>query len=329
MRNLRTFLNHFSVSDEEALSWEIETAEDRIVEYQQTLLDRDLSGASVRQYTAAIKRFFWDHRRRVYVSVRGIPTHRKYIDYIPSREDVQTILDNLKLHQKVGAALVAFSGLRLEDATGLQFQHIKASYMKGDENLTILKQHSKTSIWFVQYIGPQGTRYVRQLLTSRENKGHVLDDESFIVSMSGRRIKAQSLGKMIRRAILRTVGRHPTGEPFRRFRPYGLRKYFRRTADRLSDAEAEYLMGHYKGLMSLEATYNGLRDLDPRAIASLKKKYISILPELETEITDATLRVQLEDKEKEKKDLVEDLSSIREELDEIKAFIQMRREMDQ
>jgi len=327
IRVLRLFLEHFGISPAEALSWDLEYAEDRIQDFQDVRL-KVRSGSTVSVDMAALKRFFRDHRMRVLVSTRGIVVKKTYLDYIPQRKDVQTVLDGLKPHYKAGAALMSFSGLRPIDATELQFQHIKASYKNNDEILTILKEHRKTRSWYASFIGTQGTRYIRLILESRQKMGEEITDETYIVSKNGKQLSAPALSSAIKRVIVKTIGYNPTDEPFRRFRPYGLRKYFRRATSGLNNAEAEYLMGHKKGLMSLEATYNGLRDLDPQAVEALKKKYISILPELETEITDTTLRAQLEDKEKEKQGLVEKLSSFQEELDEIKDFIRKRREMD-
>lgn len=296
---VRLFLKTFGVTAEEALLWRVEYAEDRIQDFQDMRLKQGKTGSTIRVEMAALKRFFRDHRVRVIVTTRDIIVKKSYLDYFPSREVVQIVLDGLKPHYKVGAALIAFSGLRPIDATELQFQHIKASYKKGDKVLTILKEHRKTQSWYASFIGIQGTRYIKTLLASRQKMGEEITDESYIVSKNGKRISSQALGCAIKRVIVKTAGYNPTGEPFRRFRTYGLRKYFRRAVDKLGDAEAEYLMGHKKGLLSLEATYNGLRDLDPDAIAALKKRYISILSELETEITDVTLKAQLEDKERQ------------------------------
>lgn len=325
---IRLFLETFGVSSEEALKWKVEYAEDRIQDFQDMRVKAEKTGSTVKVEMAALKRFFRDHRIRVIVSTRDILVKKSYLDYFPSRDVVQMVLDGLKLHYKAGAALIAFSGLRPIDATELQFKNLKVSYKNGDKILTILKEHRKTQSWYVSFIGTQGTRYIRLLLDSRQINGEEITDETHIVSKNGKQLSPSALSSAIKRVIVRTAGYNPTGESFRRFRTYGLRKYFRRAVDGLGDAESEYLMGHKKGLMSLEATYNGLRDLDPQAVIALKKKYISILPELETEITDVTLRAQLQDKEKEKKALVDDLSEIREELDEIKEFIQKRREMD-
>jgi chaperonin cofactor prefoldin len=80
-------------------------------------------------------------------------------------------------------------------------------------------------------------------------------------------------------------------------------------------------MGHRKGLESLAATYGGLRDLDSQAIGALKKKYMSILPELETEVTDTTLKAQIEEKEKR-------IQSFEERMDELRMTAERLKDME-
>jgi integrase len=257
------------------------------------------------------------------VQCKNVSTTKTYLDYIPSREDVQRLLDAAKLHHKVAIGLLAFSGLRPVDVCNLKYKHIKASYEKGEDVLTIVLKHRKTRQWYVSFVGTQCTRYIRSYLEARQERGEKITDESPIVRWHGGGLRSVSLRIAVMRIIENTVGRHPTGEEFRKFRPYGLRKYFRRTLNKIGESEAEYLMGHSKGLESLTATYGGLRDMDPKAIAELRKRYISVLPELETEVSDTTLKAQLEEKEREKKRLAESLGGIREELDELREFMEM------
>lgn len=325
---LRAFCDRYKVTPEETRSWHVDLAEDRMVDWKNERKEI-LAGKTVRLDFTAVKQWFLFNRIRVAVLCKNVPATRTVLDYIPLRENIQRLLDSARLSHKVAIGLMAFSGLRPIDVVQLEFQNIKASYWKNDEVLTVVKQHQKTREWYVGFVGTQGTRYIRGYLKSREERGEKMTDRSPVVLRWNKGpLKSTSLRSTVQRLINGSVGRYPTGESFRRFRPYCLRKYFRRAVNKIGFAEAEYLMGHREGLEGLAASYGGLRDLDQQAIDSLKKKYISILPELETEITDVTLRAQLQDKETEKKELVDDLSSIREELDEIKDFIRKRREMD-
>lgn len=309
---VRNFAQFCGVELEETLNWSMDHAEDRIVDFKEHMLSEGFSGATVKARFAAVVRWFRDHKIRVLVVCRDVPSTKTFLDYLPSREDVQTVLDGLKPYYKVGAALIAFSGLRPVDATSLRFENVKASLGRDDDVLTINKKHQKTQVWYASFLGPQGLRYLKTLLENRRRMGEEITDESYLVSADGRRLTPGALGQAINLSLKRHVGKHPTGEKFRRFRTYGLRKYFRRTISKLGDATCEYFMGHSQGLLSLEATYNGLRDLDPVAIEALKKKYISLLPELETEITDVTLKAQIEEKERR-------IRSYDERMDEIQA----------
>lgn len=316
------FAHHFGVEPEETLSWSLEEAEERLDQFKYHLLSEGLSGGSVITVFTGIKRWFKDNKIRVEVDLRDMDTGRTYLDYIPSREDVQHLLDDAKLHHMVAVALMAFSGLRPVDVVNLRYENIKASYERGDDVLTIVIKQRKTRDWYFTFLGPQGLRYLRELLNRRDT---VYDDMPILGEKS---ITPGGLCKALSRLIHRVKGRHPTGESFRRFRPYGLRKYFRRSISSLGESVAEFLMGHREGVESLVATYSGLRDMDEAAIQQLKKQYIELLPVLETEITDVTLRAQLEKKEQEKKRLAEDFRGIREELDDIRDFIRMMRDRE-
>jgi integrase len=320
--NVLRFSRHFGVEPEETLNWSVEEIEQRLDDFKYHLLSGGMSGRSVISVFTGIRRWFKDHKKRVEVDLRDMDTGRTYLDYIPSRQDVQHLLDDAKLHHMVAVALMAFSGLRPVDVVSLRYENIKASYELGDEVITIVLKQKKTRDWYFTFLGPQGTRYLREHLGRREE----LSDESYVLQEKG--ITASGLCKAISRLILRSKGRHPTGEGFRVFRPYGLRKYFRRTISKLGESVAEFLMGHREGLESMVATYSGLRDMDPHAIQELKKQYIELLPEIETEITDVTLKAQLEKKEKEKVELVDRLSGFAEELDEIKESIKLMRDRE-
>ena len=327
-RSLSKFLGCHNVSAEETLSWTVEEAEDRMLDFQARMTEEGLAGATIQTNFTGVKQWFQFNRIRVQVRCKGTPAKRTYFDYIPSRKDVQDLLDSAKLHHKVAIGLMAFSGLRPIDVVTLRYENIKASYKAGDTVLTIIKLHQKTGEWYPTFIGSQGTRYIRSFIEARKARGETISDKSFVVVWEKGPLRSEGLRISIKRIIDRTVGRYPTGEPFRKFRAYGLRKYFRKGVDRLGEDIAELLMGHRKGLLSLSSTYSGIRDMDPQAIDALKKKYIGILPELETEITDVTLKAQLERKEQEKKKLAEDFKGIREELDDIKENIKFLRDRD-
>jgi len=326
VHSLTLFLDYYHATPKESVTWTPEEAEDRIRAWQDYLMQEDYAGSTIHTYSNGVRRWFIDHRVRILSTARDIPKTKTYLDYIPNSENAQVVLDALKIHYKVGLALVAFSGLRPSDATGLRYENIKASYENGDKILTIVKRHRKSREWYVSFVGTQGARYIKTLLDQRRARGEQITESSYIVTATGQHLSARALCFAIILAIENTVGRHPTGEPFRRFRTYGFRKRFRRTIDQLGESYAEYMMGHAKGLKSLSITYNGLRDLDPLAIEALKREYMKVLPELETEITDITLRAQLAAKEKQEKRRSEEMAEIREEMAELRDFLKELKE---
>lgn len=326
---LNKFLDHHKVTAEESLFWSADEAEDRMEEWKDHLIESEYSGSTIRGNYAILKKWFKDHKIRVDITCSNVDTGKTYLDYLPTREDVRKLLDDAKLNHMVGIALIAFSGLRPVDVVRLRYENIKASFEAGDEVLTIIVKQKKTRDWYFTFLGPQGTRYLKQLLEYKKTRGEVIDDNTQLLPFAGETLSSSILRKAITRIIARTVGKHPTGESFRVFRPYGLRKYFRRTINKLGESEAEFLMGHRKGLESLVATYSGLRDMDPQAIAALKKKYVALLPELETEVSDVTLKVQIANMEETQKTRQVELAELKEDVIEIREFLQQLKEQEE
>ncbi len=293
-RWLNRFLEFTGATAEETLAWKIEKIEDEMLAFKTNLTKAGLAGNSIIQAWTALKRWFDDNRLKIGVKLKDVDTSRTYLDYIPVKDDIRRLLYKCSLRYKVAASLIAFSGLRPIDVLNLQYQNIKASYERNDTILTITLKQRKTKQWYFTFLGPQGVTYLRDLLEDRRKKGEVFTDETYIVSKDGSKMNEITMKKGLKHAIIRSVGRHPTGEPFRFFRSYGLRKYFRFTTRKLGEDTAEFLMGHVKGQKSLTAIYAGLRDLDPRAIDEIKKEYAKILPDLETELSEESISSELE-----------------------------------
>lgn len=292
------FCNYHETEPESTLAWDLDTIEDNMWDFQAYLqsdyhrdmaerLGRDfepLSGSTVRQAWNALRRWFGDHRLHIRVKPRDLRKGKTFFDYIPSKDELKLIIGQAKLKYQVAFSLIAYSGMRPSDVCGLKFKNIKASYVRGDEVLEIVSQQRKTGGWYVTFLGTEGTKYLRQLLELRKNGGEVLRDNSFVVSTTGKPLMTGTWRCYFNNHIKGISGKHPTGEPFRRFRLYGLRKYFRKNVGRtLDESEAEYLMGHVAGLKGLSGTYSGLGDMDLDAIKQLKQKYISALGNLEAE----------------------------------------------
>ncbi len=328
-RALSKFCAYYEVSPEETLDWELERIEDYMIDWKVFQRDAGYAGATIIVEFAAVKRWFIFNRKRIAVECKNISATRKLLDYIPTRTDIQELLDSAKLSHRVAIAIFAFAGYRPIDISELRYKHVKASLEAGDDVLTITKQHRKTRQWYVTFLGPQGTRYMKSFLKIRRMNGEKITDETpILIGNEGQAMSADAIGSAIYRIILRTVGRYPTGENFRRFRPYSLRKYFRRAMNSLGDSVSEYLMGHKEGLQGMPATYGGLMDLDPIAVDRLKKDYIKMLPELETLVTDVSLKIQIEKMEKEKGSLKERMDLIAEEHKELRALLEEFKEQE-
>jgi len=330
-RVYRIFLNNFlqynSATWQDSIEWQEPEIEDRMLLWRDFLMSEDLAHSSIRTAWGAVRKWFTDNRKRIIISCDVGPSAKTYLDYIPTKEDVRLLLNEANLRYKVIISIIAFSGMRPIDIIGLQYKHIKASFEKGDEVLTLIKKQQKTRQWYFTFISPQSTSYLRQWLGqyAKWSERELTDDTYLVATRQWGKSTSQVIRKAIGRIIQRTVGKHPTGESFRKFRPYGLRKYFRRAASALGEDLAEFLMGHSKGLNSMTATYSGLKDMDPLAIEDMKKQYIKIIPDLETEITDISLDskfTQLSEKEKER-DI--EMDEIKRELAHLKARISQTR----
>ena len=328
-RALSKFCAYYKVTPKETLDWDLERIEDNMLDWKVFQRNEGFAGSTIIVEFAAVKRWFIFNRKRISVECKNISTTREVLDYIPTRSDIQEMLDSAKLAHRVAIGIFAFAGYRPIDISELKYKYVKASLEAGDEVLTITKQHRKTRQWYVTYLGPQGTRYLRSYLKIRKMNGEIITDETAImIGNKGRAMSADAIGSAIARIIERTVGRYPTNEDFRRFRPYGLRKYFRRAMNQLGDALAEYLMGHREGLQGMPAVYGGLADLDPIAVDRLKKDYTKVLPDLETETSRTSLEVQLGEIEKEREERAEELSVIRKDVEELKEFLQLLKDQE-
>lgn len=316
---LSRFCDFHEVTPDQTLEWSLDTIEDNLQDWKVSMFD-ELSGNTIRLYLTAVTRWFKFNKKRITVDdlTKNISRRYAYSDYAVTRDDVRRLLNGVGLRHKVAISLIAFSGLRPADVVTLQYRDIIESYERGDEVLTIQKVHEKTEREYVSFLGHQGTRYLRDFIERRKEKGEKITPDSYILTFRGKPVQSQGLRIVLTGKIEETVGKNPTGNDRKKFRPYSLRKYFRRVVAKLGEDTAEYLMGHVKGLESMSAIYNGLGDGHPQAIARLKEQYISILPELETEISENTIRAEIQEQRETQSETVEEL---REEIHSMKKVI--------
>lgn len=292
------FCEYSEVSPNATLKWDLEKTEDRMEDFLVYLqseyhfvmskkLGRDfdpLSGNTLKQAWNALCRWFGDNRKHIRIKPRDIPKSRVYFDYIPNKDVLKMILGQAKLKYKVALSLIAYAGMRPVDVCNLRYENVSRSLSQNDDILSIKLKQRKTGDWYVTFLSPEGTKYLKQLLDLRRSKGERFKAKSYVVSITGMPLLTNTLRCYFNRLVDNITGKHPTGESFKRFRVYGLRKYFRKNIGRaLDEAEAEYLMGHKAGLDKMPARYSGLADIDEDAISLLKEKYRSALRYLEVD----------------------------------------------
>jgi len=254
---------------------------------------QEVSTSVKKNVFTALKSFIDFYREeyniKIELSLKGVLRVKKeHYDYIPSTNEVLMLLDRAQVNLKPCIALIAFAGMRPSDVVNLKFQNVmdeiewdedEQKYVAKKIPLKIILKQKKTGEFYVTFLGAKGVRIFCSYLTYlRKKLGRPLkpEDKLFVYSST------ESLLTQIFRVIDSTVGKNP--EAFKRFRPYSLRKYFRREISVLGEEVAEYLMGHVKGIEGLVATYSGLRDLDRRAIEQLREQYAKVMHRLEGEV---------------------------------------------
>lgn len=307
-RWMKQFLEFHDVEDEDTVDWSDETARDAVLDFVSHLQNRDLltSGegglapASIQQAWWAVNSWFSAN----HIDVGKSPEFRggrTYYDHIPSKTELAQMLSiNYgwePLVYRLGMSLMSFSGMRPVDVLNLRWDDIVASYTREDEILTIKCKQQKTGERYITFLSPQGVAYLDTLLDKRRAEGERFESDSYVVSRDGSKTPRTSWDDAMRAIIKGTIGKHPTGESFKRMRAYSLRKYFNRQANtKLNYHEVEYMMGHSAGIRGLAGTYSGLRDLDPIAITQLKEKYKQAIPQLEPWPSKYSVRPEMRDK---------------------------------
>ncbi|MFW9839669.1 MAG: tyrosine-type recombinase/integrase, partial [Candidatus Thorarchaeota archaeon] len=279
------FCKHFNVKPHQTLKWNIDDIEDNIRDYLIYGRDkRKLKPYSLRFHQTALTSWFrFNKVRNLQLNTRSvIPRITKKPRYIPTKKDLKYILDVSPLRTKVFIGLMAYSGLRPVDIGSLQYKHIQESFENNNEIITIIKVQQKTSQHVITFLGYEGTRYLRNYLRGRKLKPN---DYLFIRGKATETLienAADRVRKAIDCSLKNSIGK---SKGQRAVYPYTLRSYFRRQLQisGMDTVVAESLMGHQ---VDLSATYNGLADLDPLSIESLKQEYLKALPELETELSE-------------------------------------------
>jgi len=200
----------------------------------------------------------------------------KYLDKIPTREELKLILDAApSLPTKIAIQLMAYAGLRPEDICDLTYASIKGDFEKGISPCAVYVPQSKGESVYVTFIPEETLSLLKQYFKLRKERGEEITDSSPILrgQKSGRGIRRKTLTMKIENAMRRSGVNLSSnlGDKVQRMRPYGLRKYFR--SNLTGHAPNEYIeawLGHTTGL---EHVYGGTRDLDPSTIERMREAY--------------------------------------------------------
>jgi len=215
---------------------------------------------------------------------KNIPVTVKYLDKIPTREELWDILQapKLDLPTRIAIHLIAYAGIRPDDIVKLTYDCIKKDFGAKITPCAVYVPQGKTDNVYVTFIPGETVRLLIQYFENRRRDGETITDSSPIIldrrAFTGTDSKIKSVQrKNICRKITEAIRNSgiETKETFagkvRRMRPYGLRKYFR--SNLTGHVPSEYIeawLGHTSGL---EHVYGGTRDMDPSTIERMREAY--------------------------------------------------------
>jgi integrase len=214
---------------------------------------------------------------------RIIPVTVKYLDKIPNKEELQRILSapRLDLSTKIAIHLIAYAGIRPEDACNLTYSCIKEDFEKGVTPCAVWVLQRKTNQAYVTFIPEETVSLFKQYFEERKEAGEqirptsplIVDSRRFKSTGKVKGILQKSLSTRMTRALRKSgiTLEEKIGDMARKMRPYSLKKYFRSNLTGHMPSEyIEALMGHTSGL---EHIYGGTRDLDPATIERMREAY--------------------------------------------------------
>ena len=221
---------------------------------------------------------------------KAIPVTVKYLDKIPTREELLRILSapRLDLSTKIAIQLIAYAGIRPEDVCRLTYGCIREDFEKGRVPCAVWVPQQKTNHAYVTFIPEETVKLLKQYFEERRKAGEeitsdsplIIDFRNFKRTGKVKGIQQKSLSMRITRAMRKSgvMLEEKMGDIVRKMRPYSLRKYFRSNLTGCMPSEyIEALMGHITGL---EHVYGGTRDLDPTTIERMREAYKKCEPRL-------------------------------------------------
>ena len=265
------------------------------------LEERGVTGTTITSYVKSVKSWMRFNGKRIDEKVNVPESESTYGDeLVPKPADIQTLLHHSDLRGKVGAALMAFSGLRpatLGDAAGvdglkvkdlpeLEVKSGKVSFAKVPTLVIVRKKISKIRKPYDTFAPAQTCEYVRQYLEDRARLGEELGPESAIITVSKYNNRTEKSGDSrfkkprgghITTTNVRDIIRWNMRESGFGWRPYVLRRYF---DTRLMLGEADGLvmrdwrtfwMGH---VGDIEFVYTLRKGLDEETIEKMRNAYL-------------------------------------------------------
>jgi integrase len=253
------------------------------------LEDRDVSGVTIRTYIKAIKSWWTFNDLEVTKKVRVKDSAGRYDnERVPTREELQRILDVCSMRERLAVSLMAFCGFRpqvlgdyrgndglvIGDLPELETSGGRVEFPRVPSLLRVRKTLSKKRNAYFVFVPQQACDYLKNYLEWRLGEGETLTQGSPLFTAiwhydrhHPEHVRTAMICKGIRKAIKRAGFR---------WRPYVLRRYF---DVRMMEAEADgmiipdwraFWMGHAG---SMEATYTVNKALPEATIDKMREAF--------------------------------------------------------
>jgi|GEM_PF-1277084 len=279
---------------------------------------RTISDGRIGLIWHGVRNFLEFHRIRTNGKLPFTKVRGKYLDKIPTKDELKLILDSTpSLPVKIAILLMGYSGLRPEDVVDLTYGCVKNDFEKDIAPCAVYVPQSKTGEDYVTFIPKVTVNLLKQYFKHREEEGEMITDSSPIYRGQRSRdsvgIRRKTLTQNIEFVLKRSGIELSTtfGEKIQRMRPHSLRKYFRSNLSGHVPTEyAEFWVGHTSGLTQV---YGGTRDLDPSTIERMREAYANAQRYLVVEGIDEEGIMRRVSQDLQKRD--EEIETLREQYD--------------
>ncbi|MCD6341014.1 MAG: phage integrase SAM-like domain-containing protein, partial [Desulfurococcales archaeon] len=132
--------------------------EDLLNDFKMWLRRQGKSNKTINTYLLAIKSFL-KYRRVTGINVRLEQDSVKTLDYIPTPEEVNMLINRVPLRMKVAIVLIAHAGIRPVDVVNMRYMNIRdeiefkdGRYRAAKIPLKITLKQQKTGQWYVTFL---------------------------------------------------------------------------------------------------------------------------------------------------------------------------------